>query len=292
MRSDAEGQQILTKLAVLLRHAVLSRPQNAVTQSMINLQDGSSSNSELYREIKVMQDAIRNHAEYAIPLSTDSTASFQKVDEAAETLAALKKELQFQRESYESKSQSQLKTIQELKDKIYAHQQSTEEYLSQIQARLSTHLDLQEQAHTAAVTTITTDTNKLKEQLSDFRVKHKEEELGMKAQRNRVLKEVSEWIARYDEEMTDKQKELDECNAATYYDQEMLRDLIIKRDRVKEQWSLIEKERQDLAEAARIKKLRDDENNRAASKIQRSWRRHAKEKPRVKTPAVLEQSKI
>jgi hypothetical protein len=79
-----------------------------------------------------------------------------------------------------------------------------------LQHRLTAHLNLHGQGHADAVETIREETETLRTELDALRMSNREEERLERMKRTKVMLEMSAWVGRYDEEMMEKQAELDQ----------------------------------------------------------------------------------
>ncbi|KAJ1500485.1 hypothetical protein HMI56_003799, partial [Coelomomyces lativittatus] len=162
--------------------------------------------------------------------------------------------------------------IQKLKDELREIKHNAEDATRKLEYRSRQKEDAERHAFLEKEQKCIEKIEELKSEWLKLGIAHKEEELNLRKKKFKVESEVDAWIQKYDQEMFEKQTEIDDLISIYNEEKQQLNDLQVKYERLQKEYEKILNDRksaelmQQKLDSDRIKK------NKAATKIQAIWR--------------------
>lgn len=162
--------------------------------------------------------------------------------------------------------------IEELKTQLREIKTHAEESTRRMEYRSKQKEDLENTQYTSRESHLQIEIKTLVKKLEDIQIAHREEEAGMRKKKVKIENEVEAWIAKYDQEMEEKQNEIDELTAIYNEEHINLVDLQRRNEELSKEWQRILDERSRQEELKKQKEAELAQKNLFASKIQALWR--------------------
>ena len=112
----------------------------------------------------------------------------------------------------------------------------------------------------------------LKIKLTELQKVHQEEEAALRKKKFKIETEVENWIHKYDQELEEKQNELEETAAIYKEEKGQLEELESKFGELSKEYDRIQEEKRQEAEMLRKVQEMFAKQSKAATKIQALWR--------------------
>ena len=232
-----------------------------------------SSVEEKIQELKaVLFDRLRTGVEEERARQNQITTTLNKEQRTNQEVAVLKEELRVAQELRNDEISKKDEVIKQLKDQLREIKTHAEESTKRMESRSKQKEDLEVTQFQSREIRLEMDIKEAQKKLDDTQTSNREEEVAMRKKKAKIENEVEAWISKYDQEMDEKQNEIDELMAIYNEEHANLEELMRKYDSLSKNWQSILDERARQEEIVRQKKLEEQRKIALATKLQAMWR--------------------
>ncbi|KAI9183944.1 hypothetical protein H9P43_002996 [Blastocladiella emersonii ATCC 22665] len=168
--------------------------------------------------------------------------------------------------------------IRKLKDELKDIKQTAEDVARKLEMRTKNKEETDHAHFSEREATLLAETKALQAFLAATVAAHREEELNLRKRRFKVESEVDAWISKYDQDMEEKQAELDDLSAIYAEEKAQLDDLQARHDELNREYQRILEERKWQEEVRAKLEAERAKRAKCATMIQALWRGHVARK--------------
>jgi IQ domain-containing protein D len=221
--------------------------------------------SVLLEKLLVSADEDRERAAYMAQIAARHKRS-------AEDVARLQAELGKIREESNEEIEKRETVIRKLKNDIQTVKLSVAQQLKQLEQDAASAEDRKQNEHGDFERTHGEHTSQLQQELRALQARNRESELHLRKRRFKLETEVENWISKYDQEMSEKQDELEVIREIYQDEKRQLAELEERFAKLKTQYdAVMEQRKRDEEERVRTE-TEHKAKTAAAVRIQSSWR--------------------
>ncbi|KAJ3361425.1 hypothetical protein GGF32_007349 [Allomyces javanicus] len=162
--------------------------------------------------------------------------------------------------------------IRKLKDELKDIKQSAEDVARKLEQRTKAKEEGEHTQFSERELVLQTEIKALQAQLATQLAVHKEEELALRKRKFKVESEVDAWIQKYDQDMDEKQSELDDITAIYTEEKAQLDDLQQRYEELERESKRLQDERQRMEAIRAMQEAERQRKARCATLIQAAWR--------------------
>ncbi|KNE55587.1 hypothetical protein AMAG_01478 [Allomyces macrogynus ATCC 38327] len=162
--------------------------------------------------------------------------------------------------------------IRKLKDELKDIKQSAEDVARKLEQRTKAKEEGEHTQFSERELVLQTEIKALQAQLATQLAAHKEEELALRKRKFKVESEVDAWIQKYDQDMDEKQSELDDITAIYTEEKAQLDDLQQRYEELERESKRLQDERQRMEAIRAMQEAERQRKAKCATLIQATWR--------------------
>ncbi|KAJ3322101.1 hypothetical protein HDV06_003552 [Boothiomyces sp. JEL0866] len=227
------------------------------------------------QEIKTLvYDRLRTTVEEENQKQDQLSLIIAKEQKTSSEVKALREELEKAKKERSGEINKRNDIIRRLKEELRDIKQQAEETTRKLESKSKQKEDLDIKASKEKETALQLEIEALKNQLEADVINHREEEALARKKKFKIECEVENWIHKYDQDLEEKQVEIDDITVLFLEEKSHLDELQGQYTELQKEYEIILENRRKLEEKKKEEETIKAKLNAAATLIQKMWRGH------------------
>ncbi|KAI8911719.1 hypothetical protein EDD86DRAFT_203094 [Gorgonomyces haynaldii] len=185
---------------------------------------------------------------------------------------ALKEELEKAKKERMGEINKKNEIIRKLKDELRDIKHQAEDATKKLENRSKVKEEAELELFRQKETDLSTEIDQLKKKLEETVLFNREEEANARKKKFKIESEVENWIHKYDQDMEEKQAEIDDLTVIYNEEKSHLDELQSRFQDLQKEYDAVLEERKKAEQIKKEKQMLIEKRNQAATKIQALWR--------------------